>query len=67
MARSAKIAEQDWDTTRNPENPSVTMVGVVDKIKIIPSQRASRREKAQIAVVEGPTGCRELCIENIID
>ena len=65
MSRSARIAEQDMDTTRNPEKPSTTMLGIVDKI--IPSKRAGQREKVQIAVVEGPTGCRELCIENIID
>jgi len=40
------------------------MLGIVDKI--IPSQRASQREKVQIAVDEGPTGCRELGIENIL-
>ena len=40
------------------------MLGIVDKI--IPSKRAGQREKVQIAVVEGPTGCRELCIENLL-
>jgi hypothetical protein len=64
ISRSARIAEQDLDTTRNPEKPSTTMLGVVDKI--IPSQRASQREKVHIAVDEGPTGCRELCIENLL-
>jgi len=64
ISRSAIIAEQDLDTTRNPEKPSTTMLGIVDKI--IPSQRASQREKVQIAVDEGPTGCRELGIENIL-
>ena len=64
IARSARIAEHDLDTTRNPEKPSTTMLGIVDKI--IPSKPPSQREKAQIAVAEGPTGCRELCIENVL-
>jgi hypothetical protein len=48
MARSAKIAELNLDTTRIREQPSTTMPGIVDKI--IPSPRPSQREKAQITV-----------------
>jgi hypothetical protein len=48
MARSAKIAELNLDTTRISEQPSVTMPGTVDKI--IPSPGPSQPEKAQIAV-----------------
>jgi hypothetical protein len=64
MSRSARIAEQDLDKTRNPEKPSTTMLGIVDKI--IPSKRARQREKVQIAVVEGPAEYREICIENLL-
>jgi hypothetical protein len=48
IARSAKIAEMNLDTTRIPEQPSVSMPGTVDKI--IPSPRPSQPEQAQIAV-----------------
>ena len=48
MARSAKIAELNLDTTRIPEQPSTTMPGTVDKI--VPSPRPSQPEKAQITV-----------------
>jgi len=48
MARSAKIAELNLDTTRIPEQPSTIMPGIVDKI--IPSPRPSQPGKAQITV-----------------
>ena len=51
MARSAKIAEMNLDTTRIPEQPSVSMPGTVDMI--IPSPRPSQPEQAQIAVEGG--------------
>ncbi|SRR6266481_766529 len=48
MARSARIAELNQDTTRIPEQPSTVLPGTVEKI--IPSHGPSRPEKAQIAV-----------------
>jgi hypothetical protein len=51
MARSARIAELNLDTSRISEQPSATVPGTVDKI--IPSSRPSQPEKAQIAV-KGP-------------
>src|ERR1700737_4422385 len=63
-ARSAKIAEQNLDTTPTPEKPSTTLLRIVDKI--IASPRPNQPEKAHISVGEGPTGCRDLCIENIL-
>jgi hypothetical protein len=64
MARSARIAELKLDTTRNPEQASATVPGIVDKI--IPSSRRSQPEKAQI-YVDGPDrGRRDLRIENAL-
>ncbi|MCU1342224.1 MAG: hypothetical protein JWN92_1647 [Candidatus Acidoferrum typicum] len=64
MARSARIAELKLDTTRNPEQASATVPGIVDKI--IPSSRRSQPEKAQI-YVDGPDrGHRDLRIENAL-
>ena len=65
MARSARIAELKLDTARVPEHqPSTTMPGTVDKI--IPSSRATKPEKAQIAVEEAPKLHRHLRIENTL-
>jgi hypothetical protein len=64
MARSARIAELNLDTARNPEQPSVTMPGIVDKI-ISPS-RPTQREKAQIAVDGADHRYRDLRIENTL-
>jgi hypothetical protein len=64
MARSAKIAEQNLDTARIPEQPSVMLLGRVDKI--ISSSRADRPEKAQIAVDEADYRHRDLRIENTL-
>jgi hypothetical protein len=44
-ARSARIAELDLDTARNPEQPSTTMPGTVNKV--IPSPRANLPEKGE--------------------
>lgn len=63
-ARSARIAELKLDTTRIPEQPSVTMPGSVDKI--IPSLRLSEPEKAQITVDGADRGYRDLRIENTL-
>ena len=64
MARSARIAELNLDTARNPEQPSTTMPGTVDKI--IPSKRSSQPEKAQIAVDGADDRYRDLRIENTL-
>jgi len=61
MARSARIAERNLDTTRVPEQPSTTIPGTVDKI--IPP-RPSGPEKAQIAVDRADHRHRDLRIEN---
>ena len=63
IARSAKIAELNLDTTRVSEQPSVTMPGTVDKI--IPS-RLSQPEKAQIAVDGAHRPHRNLRFENTL-
>ena len=52
------------DTTRIPEDPSVTMPGKVDKI--IPSSGPSKPEKAQIAVSGAYPRYRDLRIENTL-
>jgi hypothetical protein len=64
MARSAKIAELNLDSTRIPEQPSVTMPGTVNKI--IPSPRPSKPEKAQVAVDGADRRYRNLRIENAL-
>jgi hypothetical protein len=64
MARSAKIAELNLDTTRIPEQPSVSMPGTVDKI--IPSPHPSQREQAQIAVEGADRQKQDLRIENTL-
>jgi hypothetical protein len=61
MARSARIAERNLDTTRVPDQPSTTIPGTVDKI--IPS-RPSRPEKTQIAIDRADRRHRDLRIEN---
>jgi tRNA nucleotidyltransferase (CCA-adding enzyme) len=64
MARSARIAEQNLDTARMAEHPSVMLPGKVDKI--IPSPRPGQPEKAQIAVDEADYRHRDLRIENTL-
>jgi len=64
MARSAKIAELNLDTTRIPEQPSVSMPGTVDKI--IPSPSPSQPEQAQIGVEGADTQKQDLRIENAL-
>ena len=63
MAKSARIAELNLDTTRIPEQPSITMPGIVDKI--IPSRHPSNPEEAQIAV-DGTNRHRDLRITNTL-
>ena len=62
MAKSARIAERNLDSTRISEQPSVTMPGTVDEI--IRSPRPSRPEKAHIAVNGADRRYRNLRIEN---
>jgi hypothetical protein len=64
MSRSARIATLNLDPARIPEQPSVTMPGTVDKI--ITSPRASKPEKAQIAVEGADRLYRNLRIENTL-
>ena len=64
IARSARIAELNLDTTRTREQPSTTMPGTVGKI--IPSPRPSQPEKAQIAVGAPDPAYRDLRIENTL-
>jgi hypothetical protein len=64
MARSARIAELNLDTSRNSEHPSTTMAGTVKKI--IASPRPSLPEKAQIAVDGADRRYRDLRIENTL-
>jgi hypothetical protein len=64
MARSAKIAELNLDTSRIPEQPSTMMPGTVNKI--IPSPHTSQPEKAQIAVDGTDQRYRSLRIENTL-
>jgi hypothetical protein len=64
MAKSARIAELKLDTVRIREQLSITMPGIVEKI--IPSQRLSQPEKAQIAVDGAEHGYRDLRIENTL-
>ena len=62
MARSARIAALNLDTTRTPQPPRATMPGTVDKI--IPSRRPSQPEQAQIAVDGAAHRYRDLRIDN---
>jgi hypothetical protein len=64
MAKSARVAELNRDTARIPEQPSTTMLGIVEKI--IPSTLPSRSEKAQIAVDGPDQQYRDLRIENTL-
>jgi hypothetical protein len=63
MARSARIAELKLDTTRIPEEPSVSMPGTVNKI-IAP--RENQPEKAQIGLDGAEQRYRHLRIENTL-
>jgi hypothetical protein len=61
MSKSARIAEQNLDAARIPEQPRTVIPGTVEKL--IPSLRPNQPEKAQIAM-EGDHGYRDLRIEN---
>jgi hypothetical protein len=62
MARSARIAELNLHTARNPEQPSTLMSGTVEQI--IPSSRPSQTEKALIAVDGAGRRPQDLRIDN---
>jgi hypothetical protein len=64
MARSARIAELKLDTTRIPEQPSITMPASVHKI--ILSRWPNQPEKAQIAVDGADRPHRNLRFENTL-
>jgi len=64
MAKSARIAELNLDTTRISEQPSATMPGTADNI--IPSPGPSQPERAQIAIEEADQGYQDLRIENML-
>jgi uncharacterized protein YfaS (alpha-2-macroglobulin family) len=64
VTRSAKLEELSLDTARIPEQPSLSMSGTVHKI--IPSQRATQPEKAQIAMDVPEKQYRFLHIENTL-
>jgi len=64
MARSARIAELNLDTTRIPEQPSTILSGIVDKI--ILSARPSQPEEARIALQGADRRSRNLRIENTL-
>lgn len=61
-ARSARVAALNLDTTRNPEPPSTTVSGTVDKI--IPAKSQNKPEKAQITVNKSDHGHRNIRITN---
>jgi hypothetical protein len=64
MARSAKITEQNLDTTRIPDRPSVSTSGTVKQV--ISSPNPSSAEKAQIAVEGADYPYRDFRIENAL-
>jgi hypothetical protein len=64
MARSARIAQLNFDTARISERPSAIMPGIVEKI--IPSPHPRKPEKAQIAVDGPDPHYRDLRIENAL-
>jgi hypothetical protein len=64
MARSARIAELNLDTSRAREQPRTTMSGIVERI--IPSRLPKESEKAQISVGGTEKRYRNLRIENIL-
>jgi hypothetical protein len=63
MARSARIAELNLDSSRIADPPSITMPGTVDKI--IPSG-PTQPEKAQIAVDGADRAHRNLRFKNTL-
>ena len=64
MTKSARMTELNLDTTRIPEQPSISIPGTVDKI--IPSSDSSGLEKAQISFDETTNQDRNIRIENTL-
>jgi hypothetical protein len=64
MAKSARIAELNLDTSRVSGQPSSIVPGIVEEI--IPSPRRGQPEKAQIAIEEADPRYRNLRIENTL-
>jgi hypothetical protein len=64
MAKSARIAELNLDTSRVSGQPSSIVPGIVEEI--IPSPRRGQPEKAQIAIEEADPRYRTLRIENTL-
>jgi len=64
ITKSARIAEQNLDRTRIPEQPSVIMPGTVEKI--IPSTSSRQPEKVQVEVDEAAPHHRDLRFENTL-
>ena len=64
MAKSTRIAELNLDTSRIPEQRSITVPGTVNKI--VASSRPSQPEMAQIAVDGDHSRNRGLRIENTL-
>ena len=64
MTKSARMTELNLDTTRIPEQPSISIPGTVDKI--IPSSDPSGLEKAQISFDDTPNRDRAIRIENTL-
>jgi hypothetical protein len=61
-ARSAKVAALNLDETRNPEPPSTTVSGTVEKI--IPPKGPDKSEKAQITIDKTDHRHRNIRIKN---
>jgi hypothetical protein len=64
MAKSARITELNLDTTRIPEQLSISIPGIVHKI--IPSSDPSGPEKAQISLDETTNQDQDIRIENTL-
>lgn len=64
MAKSARIAERNLDTSRIPERPSITIPGIVGKI--IPPPHLNQPEKAQISISGADRPYRDLRFENTL-
>jgi hypothetical protein len=62
MTRSARKMELNLDTTRNPEPPSTTVSGTVEKIN--PPEAPGKPEKAQITVDKTDHRHRNIRIKN---
>jgi hypothetical protein len=64
LAKSARIAERNRDTSRIREQPNITVPGLVEKI--IGFSGPHPQEKAQIAIKQAGRGYRNLRIDNTL-